>query len=384
VTTVPTRWGRVPALTLLAALLLSAPALAEAPVETPYFADKVAKGALPPVAERLPRQPLTVDLAGRGRSVGKPGGDIVTLVPRARDIRYLSAYAYGRLVGYDEKLALVADLVDRYENEGDRVFTFHLRDGHRWSDGHPVTAEDFRYFWDDVANNKDLSPAGVPEFMLVEGKPPRFEALDERTVRYSWEKPNPRFLPSSPPPRPVHLPPGALPEAVSRQVRGQGAARREGEKLKLKNWATLHNRLDDMNEQSNPDLPDPPGLARHNAAPANRFVFERNPFYHRVDAAGHQLPYVDRVCGRAAGGLLAAKANAGEADLLFRGLSMADIPILRRRALPGLQDPPVAERPAAASSRCTRASTPPTRSGGSSTATCASAAPSRSPSTARP
>ena len=31
----------------------------------------------------------------------------------------------------------------------------------------------------------------------------------------------------------------------------------------------------------------------------------------------------------AAGGLMAAKANAGEADLLFRGLSMSDIPILK-------------------------------------------------------
>ena len=330
-TTVPTRWGSVPALTLLAALLLSAPGLAEAPVETPYFADKVAKGALPPVAERLPRQPLTVDLAGRGRSVGKPGGDIVTLVPRARDIRYLSAYAYGRLVGYDEKLALVADLVDRYENEGDRVFTFHLRDGHRWSDGHPFTAEDFRYFWDDVANNKDLSPAGVPEFMLVEGKPPRFEALDERTVRYSWEKPNPRFLPQLAAPRdPFIYRPAHYLKPFHAKYADKAQLDEKAKKLKLKNWATLHNRLDDMNEQSNPDLPTLQAWRVTNAAPANRFVFERNPFYHRVDAAGHQLPYVDRVLmDVAAGGLLAAKANAGEADLLFRGLSMADIPILK-------------------------------------------------------
>jgi len=67
-----------------------------------------------------------------------------------------------------------------------------------------------------------------------------------------------------------------------------------------------------------------------NAAPANRFVFERNPYYHRIDNQGQQLPYVDRiVMDVSASGLFAAKANAGEVDLLFRGLSMSDIPVLK-------------------------------------------------------
>ena len=78
----------------------------------------------------------------------------------------MSVQSYARLVGYDEKLALEPDLLAKLENEDDRVFTFRLRDGHRWSDGHPFTAEDFRYYWEDIANNKELSPAGIPEFML--------------------------------------------------------------------------------------------------------------------------------------------------------------------------------------------------------------------------
>ena len=45
------------------------------------------------------------------------------------------------------------------------------------------------------ATTRSSRPAGVPEFMLVDGKPPTFEVLDERTVRYTWDKPNPRFLP---------------------------------------------------------------------------------------------------------------------------------------------------------------------------------------------
>ena len=45
---------------------------------------------------------------------------------------------------------------------------------------------------------------------------------------------------------------------------------------------------------------------------------------------GRQLPYVDRiVVDIAAAGLFAAKANAGEVDLLARGLSMNDVPVLK-------------------------------------------------------
>ena len=46
--------------------------------------------------------------------------------------------------------------------EEGRIFTFKLRDGHKWSDGEPFTSEAFRYFWEDVANNEELMPTGVP------------------------------------------------------------------------------------------------------------------------------------------------------------------------------------------------------------------------------
>ena len=36
--------------------------------EAPFFAEKVANGELPPLAERLPKVPLVVDLPARGRS----------------------------------------------------------------------------------------------------------------------------------------------------------------------------------------------------------------------------------------------------------------------------------------------------------------------------
>jgi peptide/nickel transport system substrate-binding protein len=312
---------------VLAALctLLALPAWAQTFSEPPFFKEKLANKELPPLAERLPQTPIVVEPAGQY------GGDIVTLVPRARDIRYISTYAYTRLVGYDRHLQLQPDLLEKFENQDDRVFTFTLRAGHRWSDGSPFTAEDFRYYWEDVAQNKDLSPAGPPEFMLAGGHPPRFEVIDERTVRYTWDKPNPRFLPQLA----GSIDPGIYrASAYLRQFHANYADKasleEKAQKQKLKSWAALHNRLDDMKEQTNPNLPTLMPWRVTNTAPATRFVFERNPYYHRVDKQGQQLPYVDRIImDTSAGGLFAAKANAGEEDLLFRGLSMADIPILK-------------------------------------------------------
>ncbi len=307
------------------------PAAALDLVETPMLKPKVDAGLLPPVAARVPTDPLVVDLAARGRKLGRHGGDVVSLVGRARDIRYMSANTYARLVGYTQALELEPDLLARVDNDGDRVFTLSLRPGHRWSDGHPFTAEDFRFYVEDVATNKDLNPSGLPDFLMVDGKGPRFEVIDPQTVRFAWDGANPRFLPALAQPRDpfIYRPAHYLKPFHARyadKARLDEAARAS----KLKSWAGQFNRMDDMFEGSNPALPTLQAWKNTTAMPANRFVLERNAFYHRVDPEGRQLPYVDRILlDVAAGGLMAAKANAGDTDLLVRGLSMGDIPILK-------------------------------------------------------
>ncbi|WP_238184338.1 ABC transporter substrate-binding protein, partial [Methylobacterium trifolii] len=281
-------------------------------------------------AQNLPDTPLLVDLPARGRRLGTAGGSIRTLIAKARDVRYLSVYGYTRLVGYDADLALRPDVLEGVAVEGGR-FTLTLRRGHRWSDGQPFTAEDFRYYWEDVANEKELSPGGPPDFFLVEGRPPTVTFPDAVTIRYEWDRPNPRFLPALAAPRdpliyrPAHYLKPFHPRYVGREA-AEAAAKAE----RLRGWTALHNRLDDNYELNNPDCPTLQGWRPRTRAPATRFVFERNPHYHRVDSAGTQLPYLDRiVMDVGSTGLMSAKSNAGEADLMFRGLSMADIPSLR-------------------------------------------------------
>ena len=131
-----------------------------------------------------------------GDGPGKPGGQLNMLVASARDTRLMTVYSYTRLIVYTPEFKLQPDILESYENKGDKEFTFTLREGHKWSDGQPFTTDDFRFFWEDIANNKELSPSGPSVELLVDGKPPKVEIIDERTIKYSWDAPNPNFVES--------------------------------------------------------------------------------------------------------------------------------------------------------------------------------------------
>ncbi|HYM30815.1 MAG TPA: ABC transporter substrate-binding protein [Candidatus Cybelea sp.] len=300
-------------------------------VETPYFADDVAQGKLPPVAARLPENPSVATFEGERRP-GKPGGEIHTLIASARDLRLLGVFGYARLVGYDEHLALHPDILQAFEVNDNRIFTFHLRPGHKWSDGSPFTSEDFRYYWEDIANNPDLSPNGPPNVMLVDGMPPRFEVIDAITVRYTWKKPNPLFLPALAGAAELFIyRPAHYLKRYHAKYADVPTLQKEVQARRLSSWAALHNYLDAMYRSDNPDLPTLQPWMNITQPPATRFVAVRNPYFHRVDGQGHQLPYIDRVIlTQSAVSLIPAKAAAGESDLQARYLDFDNYTFLRQ------------------------------------------------------
>jgi len=308
--------------------------------EPPIFAAQVAAKALPVMAERIPEQPRIIDLTSEGLTPGLYGGDLRIILAAARDIRQMSVYGYARLVTYDKEFRLVPDILERFEVEGDRIFTFHLRKGHRWSDGHPFTTEDFRYYWEDIANERELSPVGPPVDLLVDGEPPKIDIIDAHTIRYSWTKPNPEFLAhlAGATPlflyRPAHYLKKfhikyAKPEALEKEVEDSGQ----------RNWAALHNKLDEPSRFDNPDMPTLEPWINTTHGMSDRYVFQRNPYFHRVDNQGRQLPYIDRVVAQIADGkLIPAKAAAGEADLQGRNLRFDNYTVLKKQALRGGYD----------------------------------------------
>ena len=314
---------------LLAALTFSCAAAGY--IETPYFADEVASGALPPVAERLPERPSVVGLGGDGREIGRHGGELRLLMGREKDVRMLVVYGYARLVAYDRDFELVPDLLESHEVQEGRVFTLRLRRGLRWSDGHRFSAEDFRYFWEDIAGNETLAPFGPSRALRVEGRPPRFEVLDEHAVRYTWDAPNPFFLPAlaRARPEPIFAPAHYLERFHARYTdEAELAALAEAEGRR--NWGAVHINRFRPYKNTNPELPTLQPWVNTSRAPSQRYVFVRNPFYHRVDEEGRQLPYIDRVVLNIADAkLIPAKTGAGEADLQARHLAFGDYPFLK-------------------------------------------------------
>ncbi len=318
--------------TVLACLTFACEMLAAAPLEPPMLRERVANGQLPPMAERLPEEPRVLSLDAPGLSPGRFGGELRLLMGRSKDVRLMVVYGYARLVGYDRDLRLVPDILRDVKVAEGRVFTLELRRGHRWSDGHPFTSEDFRYYWEDIVSNEDLAPFGPPAVLLVDGEWPTFEVLDETTVQYRWARPNPFFLPALAGARPetIYAPAHYLKQYHKSYADNkvlQALVKEEGQR----NWAGVHVHRWRPYKNINTKLPSLQPWLNTTRPPSQRYVFVRNPFFHRADPNGLQLPYIDRVVMNIADGkLVPAKTGAGETDLQARNLSFSDYTFLKQ------------------------------------------------------
>jgi peptide/nickel transport system substrate-binding protein len=69
-----------------------------------------------------------------------------------------------------------------------KIFTLNLRRGLRWSDGAPMTANDFVFWFEDIYGNKDIVPTPIPD-MSPQGKPGRIVKVDDYTVNFEFDVP---------------------------------------------------------------------------------------------------------------------------------------------------------------------------------------------------
>jgi peptide/nickel transport system substrate-binding protein len=155
--------------------------------------------------------------------------------------------------------------------------------------------------------------------------------LDPLTVRYTWPKPNPNFLPrlAGASPLFIYRPAHYLKKyhiKYSRKV-----AEAEKNRTSKRSWAAVHNKLDNMYKFDNPKLPTLQPWMITTKPPADRFVAVRNPYFHRVDEKGRQLPYIDRVVMVVTEGkLIPAKTGAGDSDLQARDINFNDYTFLKK------------------------------------------------------
>ncbi len=299
--------------------------------ESPELAKLVSEGKLPPLEQRIPEKPMVVDFAAEAKEIGEYGGSLRMLMESQKDLGQITVYEYSRLIGYGPGIEMKPDILEAVDVVEDRVFTFKIRKGHKWSDGHPFTSEDFRYFWEDMVHDSELGREGIPPEMVVDGEEGKFEIIDELTFKYSWSKPNTAFLQSLAAPSPNYI---YRPAHYMKQYHAKYVDKAKlDEMVKTANvdgWAALHTRQQRQRRPENPDLPTLDPWRNVTTPPADRFVFERNPYFHRVYTQGNQLPYIDKlIMDVVASDVIPAKTGGGESDLQARFIRFDNFTFLK-------------------------------------------------------
>ena len=266
--------------------------------ESPILSELVDEGKLPPVKERVGPEPVVF----RGvEGIGEYGGTWFRVGLSNYDIGGNAAYISGDLLvrwspyGYP----IVPHVAKNFNHSDDyREWTFHLREGMKWSDGHPFTAEDILYWWEWDVNYfggsfASAAGGGVPEFMRVEGQLGNIVMVDPLTVKFVFPRSYPFFLErlvsngSIPYKSPKHYMQRFHPELGDKELIESTMG-----KLGIGSPESLYrNRQDRLN----PDHPRIWPWIYRTYKPGAPQVFVRNPYYFAVDTEGNQLPYIDRV-----------------------------------------------------------------------------------------
>ena len=112
---------------------------------------------------------------------------------------------YGGLMGYDADGRIVARLADRLDVSDDgKTYVAHIRDGAKWHDGEPVTADDVVYTVSVIQDPAYKSPLRQ-KWQGIEAN-----ASDDRTVTFTLKKPYFGFR--------EHLTVGILPKHIWQDV----------------------------------------------------------------------------------------------------------------------------------------------------------------------
>ena len=275
-------------------LLGAASALGATYNEAPMLRTKVAAGELPPVEERLPEEPLVVDVV---EEIGQYGGTLIT-----KDAGGFQVITFEPMlhIAPDGKTIVPGIAKDWKFSDGGKTFTLYLRKGMKWSDGVPFTADDILYWWEDYQLNKEFHPQGPNSKNIWEvgGELMKVEKVNNYTVSLHFVKPYPgieRVL--------THywgcvegfyLPAHYLKKFhIKYNPDADKLAKEEG----FDHWYQLHGAKQPAGFNPSGVDPDTPTINSYvlKRKGVDYFISERNPYYWKVDPEGNQLPYIDEV-----------------------------------------------------------------------------------------
>ncbi|MBX3082339.1 MAG: ABC transporter substrate-binding protein [Anaerolineae bacterium] len=296
--------------------------------QAPMLDAQVASGELPPVDQRLPKNPLVVQTPEIGTYGGtwhmgtKGSGD---------DAIYTRTVGYHNLVRWDVGWTkVIPDVAEAFDvNDAGTVFTFHLREGMKWSDGEPFTADDILYAANDNYLNPDVY-AAPPVWLTSGGKPAVVTKTDDVTVVFTFSAPAGMFLQQLATPNASHM--TAQPKHYLSQFHKNYAKPEDLDaamkKAGVEAWTDLYNQKGGSvggkpnTLWNNADLPTiyPYHVVTPLSAEATQIELARNPYFYAVDTEGDQLPYIDNMNYTVSQDVqtLVLKALNGEIDMQDR------------------------------------------------------------------
>ena len=290
-------------------IILDAKAFPKTFKEAPTLDAQVKAGKLPPVDKRLP-EPSQLFVVKPLQEIGKYGGNWRRAFTGPAD------HENGNRINSIDKILtfdytgtkIIPSLARDWKVSDDgKTTTIYLRKGAKWSDGKPLTADDFMFWYEDIYLNKNIVPTPFFEFQ-INGKDGKMRKIDDYTVAFEFPEPYAFFVYQLAGSTgigaglatrgafqnwggayaPAHYLKQFLPKYSS-----EDAANKKAKELGFDNWVSLlRNRY---SWALNPELPVMTPWRTVSPINTPTWSMERNPYFWAVDTAGNQLPYIDRI-----------------------------------------------------------------------------------------
>lgn len=287
----------------------------------PVFAQS---GDLPALDDRLPKNPLIVTPTDRP---GVQGGTWNHALVGGGSLSMLIRYqSYEPLVRFNpEWTGIEPNVAESYEvNEDSTIYTFKLREGHKWSDGQPYTTEDIRFWYEDIFTDPEGGSTNGQSFWQANGQVGALEIVDETTFRVVFAAPNGFFAQGLAWANQDQLTRTPAHYLKQFHIRYNPEANALAQAQGFEGWGALfareHGLAEDNVHFQNSKRPTLNAWMFTSAPGENteRAIAVRNPYYFKVDTAGTQLPYFDRVVYQMVADpeVLLLKTLQGEIDMM--------------------------------------------------------------------